>query len=561
MLRRCLLILLCLFILAMPVFAEHEISHMQSGTAVSSTGTCQVNLSVTIHLDSAVDDLEFPLPAAAKNISVNGSRVSARRDGPFRYVNLSRYLGKAGGDTMLTFSYTLPNAVAADENGALFLTLPLLSGFAYPVSKMEFSVTLPGELIARPTFTSGYLKESIESHLSYTFSGATVSGTTINQLEDHETLTMTLEVPQELFPGIRKVVTTTRFSDILAAVCAGLALLYWLIFLRCLPTWPIRWPNPPEGISAGELGCRLTGTGPDLTMMVITWAQLGYIMIQMDNSGRVLLHKRMEMGNERSELENRCFRGLFGKKKMVDGSGYRYAILCRKVAAMPQKTNGQFRRYSGNPRVFRVLAAGTNLFLGISIAVTWATSLGFQIVLSILLGVFALVSSWLVNRACQQMHLHDRQSRRIGLICGGIWLLVGLMSGMLLFGVLALVNQYVSGLAAAYGGRRNELGRQTVQSILGLRRYLNHVSKADLKRIAQGNPYYFYEMAPYAFALGVGQNFARHYGTEFLPDCSYLITDRPMQLRPGEWMQLLHDTVEALDERQKQLPWERFLGK
>ena len=24
---------------------------------------------------------------------------------------------------------------------------------------------------------------------------------------------------------------------------------------------------------------------------------------------------------------------------------------------------------------------------------------------------------------------------------------------------------------------------------------------------------------------------------------------------------LLHDTVEALDERQKQLPWERFLGK
>ena len=67
--------------------------------------------------------------------------------------------------------------------------------------------------------------------------------------------------------------------------------------------------------------------------------------------------------------------------------------------------------------------------------------------------------------------------------------------------------------------------------------------------------------APYALALGVDRSFARHYGRSTLPECSYLITGHRSQMNAPEWNQLLRDTVEALDERQRQLVWERLLGQ
>ena len=66
-------------------------------------------------------------------------------------------------------------------------------------------------------------------------------------------------------------------------------------------------------------------------MMVFTWAQLGYLLIQTDSGGKVLLHKRMDMGNERSLFENKIFALLFGSRQAVDATGYPYAKLSRKV--------------------------------------------------------------------------------------------------------------------------------------------------------------------------------------------------------------------------------------
>ena len=71
-----------------------------------------------------------------------------------------------------------------------------------------------------------------------------------------------------------------------------------------MPLWRIRCTAAPAGLTAGELGSRLVHKGADLTMMVLSWAQLGYLLITMDESGRVFLHKRMEMGNERSAFDN-----------------------------------------------------------------------------------------------------------------------------------------------------------------------------------------------------------------------------------------------------------------
>ena len=135
MLRKILMFLLCLFFIAMPVLAGSEATSLRSATAVSSTGECQVTLTVTVHLESADDNLVFPLPSNASSVSLNGKNVSARLDGHARTVNLSKYVGSTG-DFPFTIHYTLPTAVTANKDGSLLLTIPLLSGFAYPVAAM-----------------------------------------------------------------------------------------------------------------------------------------------------------------------------------------------------------------------------------------------------------------------------------------------------------------------------------------------------------------------------------------------------------------------------------------
>lgn len=559
--RRMVIVLLCILLLSTSVLAADEVTSFQNFSTLSSDGSCQVGVNLTVKLDNAVDKLDFPIPAGATDVFLNGQSIHPRTRGHVKMVSLDDYAAGRTGEFPISLQYTLTNLIYAEQDGRLILQLPLLSGFTYPVTSMDFTVTLPGEITARPTFASGYHQESIESNLVFTHENNTISGVVKAPLKDHETLSMSLEVSPEQFPDLQIKTASLRLTDMLAAVFLALAFLYWIAALRCLPTWPIRYSTPPEGVTAGEVGTRLTGAPTDLTMMVISWAQMGYILIHMDDNGRVMLHKRMSMGNERSSFENRCFKSLFGRKNMVDGSGYRYARLCMKVAKTPAHIHGLYRSGSGNPRIFRVLSAMAGIMCGISVASVLGTSTVWFTVFSVILGCFGGISSWIIQSSCYHIHLRTRKQMRLSLIMCFLWILLGLFTGTVSLTAALVVSQLITGFAAAYGGRRNDSGRITMQHILGLRRYLKSVSAEELHHITQTNPDYFYQMAPYALALGVDRAFTRRWGSGLLPDCSYLVGGMAGQMNAQEWMVLLRDTVEALDERYHQLPYERFLGK
>ena len=95
---------------------------------------------------------------------------------------------------------------------------------------------------------------------------------------------------------------------------------------------------------------------------------------------------------------------------------------------------------------------------------------------------------------------------------------------------------------------------------LGLRRYLKTVSRADLQRILRSNPDYYYNLAPYALALGVDQRFAKNMGGMRLGSCPYLTTLMDGHMTALEWSRLLRAAVNTLDERQSRIFLEHLLG-
>ncbi len=518
-----------------------------SFSTVSSDGSCQVTLTATIRLDQPVEDLRFPLPGESTNVTVNGSRARSRVENGLRMVDISGIAGKVAGNFSLTFTYALPDLITINKAGLLELQLPMLSGFAYPVQFLEFSVTLPGPVTGKPAFSSGYHQANIEKDIRYTVSGATITGVAQTELKDHETLMMTLLVSEDMFPQTRIIVPNFELVETLSMVFTILALVYWLLFLRNIPAWPARRATPPDGYNAGELSGVLHLQGGDLSLMIFSWAQLGYVQICLQPGGAVHMHRQMDMGNERSSFERRCFKLLFGRYHTVDIASARYLEACRSVQKLRPNLSSLVHPKSGNLYVFRVLAALAGLFCGVSIAIGLSSGAALQWFLVVLLGVFALVSSYCIQRWAATLFAFEKRHLWIALGLCGLWLLLGALAGQFGAGLSLAMGQLAAGLLAAFGGRRTYAGRQAMGETIGLRRYLKLVSKDQLRHICRNNPEYFHQMMPYALALGIDERFAKRFGKELIGQCPYISMGTDNAMRGVQWRDLMRRVLKEMN--------------
>ena len=557
-------VLLMMGILGITASAESAASSVDLYCTVNSEGDCLVRATVMLRLEGGQTGLAFPLPGDATNITMNGSSVSTRKSGSAILVDISRITDNFAGETSLVFDYTVPETVkpeAEKVNGVrrLKLTLPMLSGFEYPVEKLSFVITMPSDQMTNPAiFTSIYRQESVGSDLDVIIRGTQIIGSSKVSLNDHDGLSMNMIVPQEMFPTVSTYVREGNPELIPMLIFAGLALLYWILFLRTLPLIRSRTSTAPEGITAGELGCRLTLAGGDLTMMVFSWAQLGYLLIHMDDNGRVLLHKRMDMGNERNQFENQAFRALFGSRRVVDATGMQYARLTQRIAGIVPSERNMYKGNSGNVRIFRGLACGSQIFCGICVAMNMTTVPALQVLLSVILSVVGAVSAWLIQDVAYRTHLRGKVPVYIGMVCFLLWILLGWLCGQIWIPLGCVFGQWLIGYFAAYGGRRSELGRHDAGQVLGLRRYLKRLPRNEIGRLLENDPDYFFNMAPYALAMGVINPYARTFGRRKLEQCPYLYTRVTGKRTAEEWGHLMADAADMMDAKSRQMLVEKW---
>ena len=558
--RRAAMLLLCCLLLAgsfvLPASAESAASKVDTIVTVTADGDCIVSSTVRLRLESPMENLVFPVPLDATDISLNGGMARTSKTATATEVDVSRVIGDVAGEMTFSLNYNIPAAVKAvkGENGERYLQLelPLLSSFQLPVQGISFIVTMPDNIKYYPTFTSIYQQTGIEASLDYRVDKNMLTGASVQPLNDHEAITMLMVVPQEMFPSVSTYIREGNPEVQYMLILGGLALVYWILFLR---TWPLirqRTVSPPEGVTAGEMGCHLTLAGGDLTMMVFHWAQLGYILIHREGA-RVMLHKRMDMGNERSPFEVKCYKMLFANRKAVDATSYQYAKLSRKVFAMVPGERDLVRPTSGNTKIFRALGAGAHAVCGVCIAMNMTENSFLQVLLSVILVVVGAVSAWQIHEIAYRTHLRGKTRVYIGLVCFLLWILLGILCGQWIIPLCCALGQFALGYLAAYGGRRSDVGRHDAGKILGLRSYLKRISKEDIHRLMKTDPDYFFNMAPFALSLGVILPFARNFGSMKLEQCPYLISRVTGKHTAEEWAEMIADTADLIDSRYRQM--------
>lgn len=549
--------------------ADSSASKIDLYCTVNPDGDCLVSMTVNLKLDGADAGLQFPLPRNAEKITVNGSSIPTSRMDSRTLVSVGQITGGMTGEFPIRFDYTIPKAVGmvTDTKNQLStlsltrlqLTLPMLCGFDYPVEEFSFVVTLPDDITSTPNFTSTYQQVGFASNLKLVTSGNMLTGSSVNPLNDHESVTMTLLVPRDMFPSVRVYQRTGNPELIPMGIFIGLALVYWLLFLRTLPPPRQRTTVPPEGICAGELGCRLTMSGGDLTMMVLSWAQMGYLVIQPKGS-KVFLHKQMDMGNERSLFEIRVFQTLFNNRNVINCCNPGYAKMCKKTAGMIPGEKNMCHPRSGSRKIFRILLCISQAFCGMCMAMNMTSITVLQILFTVIFGIAGVISAWKLHEFAMYLFSRDRLHRWIALGIAIFWLLLGLIAGQPWIPLASVAVQLLLGFLAAFGGRRTTLNRSEAGEILAVRRFLRSIPRPEAARLLKSDPEYFFRMAPYAIALGVEKPFAAAFGRRPLEPCPYLIVRSDEGRTAEQWMRLLTQTATLMDSRYRLMQVERFMA-
>ncbi len=558
-LSRIFALVFCLCVVCTPVLAASTATQVQSAGTVGADGSVQLSVNVHLHLDAPVNGLSFPVPKEAEAVLLNGAQAYTY---PGEGVSLVQLPNLLAGDTSFSVSYRLPKAVTTQEKSEkLLLTVPLLSGFRLPIESLQLTVTLPGDVPERPVFSSGYHQTAIEGAMLITWKGSQKSILTTQVLKDHETLQMTLQVPETMFPQLRLTQAPMNGWQAAALVLAILAAVYYLICLLPAAHKRVRCFSAPEGITAGDVGTCLTGCGTDLSMLVFTWAQLGYIRMELSHNKKVTLVKRMDMGNERSRYEGKIFSALFHDRDVVAGSSYHYARMCRKVTGASPLLRELFKRSSGNPKIFRAICAASGALSGVGMAVAATENAALQVLLGILLAAFCGAAAWFIQAGGRCLPLRDKGPLVLTLVLSGIWILAGLLLGQLMPGVWMALFQFLCGIAAAYGGRRSERGKRCLAELQALRRFMLTTPGSELQRMLDANPNYFYELAPYALAMGIDRQFARKFGHDPLPEASFLVAGALREVTAQQVANQMRRSCDILNELQKRLPYERLRGR
>ena len=119
-----LTILVLLSLLAVPVSADNTASRIQGYSTVQATGECQITLTITMRMDTAMESVMFPLPLDATDITMNGAGVRTNKTDTAIEVDITRAVGNMVGEMSVRLDFTLPEVVKVTEDRQLQLELP-----------------------------------------------------------------------------------------------------------------------------------------------------------------------------------------------------------------------------------------------------------------------------------------------------------------------------------------------------------------------------------------------------------------------------------------------------
>lgn len=529
--RTAFLLFFTIFVLVLGTIsatASGNITRYEATFHVAENGETTVNTTVQMTFADATDQVTFPI-GDGKNGAVAGynvDKISTDQGTALEITNESGFMGSQS----FQISYDLMAPVENDGDQQI-LTLDLLPpGYGYNIDSLTYSVTLPAEFESVPTYVGGYRDEIVDNYLDLNQTSNTFSGRSLETFLDQDSLTATLVLPAEFLDFHSASGLSSWVALGLVMVLLALATLYWYATLFPFSLPKQHRTQPPEGMGAGDFSYFYTKKPPIFAIEILDLASKGVLTIHRSGHHTVSLSREEADLADLPKVKQKALARMFGNREYCTTKSPGFSVVSRKYGDILNSywKKATTSKTTGDPRVLKHLS-----ILACGLAALGAASAGLSAGNDRWLWLwFYFILGLILGRLTHNLVLSILQKRWLWVGLGAIAILslcaIGNGFGGLFTMVMAIFIVVLSNYAMYCGKRKNGVGRKMVAQARDYGQYLSTVTRQELLAELKENDQYFYQILPYAEAVGLGKHLASQLKNVSLAPCPWLVTqDKP----------------------------------
>lgn len=438
------------------------------------------------------------------------------------------------------FTYRI-NMKDLDLDGLQMLFMNIISnGWDTVTDHVEFTINMPKSFDADKLYfdcdATGVTNTS-SGPLVFTVSGNTIKGSYNDVLQPGQALTVQLMLDNGYFT----FTSMNKFGRIAALLAGVVTVVYAILFLLFGKDDPVIESvefHAPKGMTSAEVGVVIDGSADDsdLTSLILDWGRRGIITITDD--GEDLILERVKDLEDGKEFERIMFNKLFKKGSKVKVSSLKerfYGTMNKAKASLNEYFDTKERRLftdtSKTIRGFGVffsflpIALATLLF-SYNYYMSWGMALELVMVeilcLLVCTGlVVSLVDLWYSRKPIIRILLVILAALLFFVACLTM-VLAGLKADVApVYLTIVVLCNIIFILLVVFMRKRTAYGSRLLGQVLGLRNFIITADEDRLKALVEENPYYFYDILPFAYALGLTNIWNDHFRNLTIPPCDW----------------------------------------
>lgn len=506
----------------MKVFENKNIQITETMDVVFTTPSHGIYRTIPINETvTRADDSSFINHAKIKNITVN-KPFSTSKQGKLLKIKIGSPEKLVNGEQNYVIKYDYqPSDSKLKNNDELYMSI-ITTNWNTPIENASFSIEMPKEFDTSKIGVSlgkygdlGYNEDELDLYSD----GKTIQGFVKRPLNSNEGITIRVLLPKNYFNNDNVVSDNPLIATIIAL--ALICFFMWNKYGKDDIPIPIVNFYPPENKNSAEIFIEYKGNASTkaLVSLIIYLANKGYIRIDEDKYS-YSLHKLKEYDGKNS-IEKGLMDAIFGgcdyvTKEELESSPSFYKDCKELTKKLNRIKNFLFIAESTS---WEKLLLMILCIIGIILTVIYALN-GYSLEIENILAytlAFAIPTVIVLVFVIPESEIFSKIFLFFWLILNTTPLIIDLVSEydftpehncLLITGLIGLI---VSIICLVNMPKRNKAGVKALGQILGFKHFLEVAEKNRIKNLVKENPTYCFDVLPYAYALGVSDEWIKKF--------------------------------------------------
>ncbi len=325
---------------------------------------------------------------------------------------------------------------------------------------------------------------------------------------------------------------------IIAAIVGVIYLVLYFVYGKDDPIIPLVEYHAPKDITSAEVGVIIDEdvNASDMISLILDWGRRGIITIT-ETDDDLVLTKINDLEEDAKNYERIFFDGLFKNKQSVVVSTLKekfYITMEKAIASLKKYYQKEKLKLSTkSSKIVQIICTILSFvpfaaaFLTVELGYNYRYAFIFAVTLGSVEIIFGTV---LLNYLYQKRYvLKWWQYLLAGLLL--VFILGGPMIALYATFASAKINVIYFITIGIFQGlvifltmimrKKTIYGNEMLSRILGLREFIINASQQELEDLIEKNPYYFYDILPFAYALGLTNIWNEHFKNLTFEKCDW----------------------------------------